>query len=147
MIKNGNNRTFSNSIAATRAQNSAIARKNYASTAGQRQQNMFASQGELAPSQTSSVGKLIGNALDRNVISKEYHQGAYPSFLRSNGPFKVYDHATKKGTQYVANIQYINDQAQKRFQSELTNIKQVREFERKQFEKTKYQQDLVATHK
>ena len=147
MIKNGNNRTFSNSIAATRAQNSAIARKNYASTASQRQQNMFASQAELTPSQTSSVGKLIGNALDRNVISKEYHQQAYPSFLRSNGPFKVYDHAHQKGTQYVANIQYINDQAQKRFQSELTNIKQVREFERKQFEKSKYQQDLVATHK
>lgn len=40
---------------------------------------------------------MIGQALDRKKISNSYHNNAYPYFLRSQGPFKVYDHAKAKG--------------------------------------------------
>ena len=54
------------------------------------------------------MSTLIGQALDRKQISNNYHCQAYPSFMRSNGPFKVYDHAQTKGKQYVSNLQDIN---------------------------------------
>lgn len=68
------------------------------------EETQFKSQNDLTPSQTDSINKLIGNALDRKVISENYHFQAYPSFLRSNGPYRVYDHATTKGTKCVKNI-------------------------------------------
>lgn len=40
-----------------------------------------------------SAKKLIGLALERKNISDQYQANFYPSFLRSHGPFKVYDHA------------------------------------------------------
>lgn len=49
----------------------------------------------------NSVKNLIGLALNRKQISGNYHHNAYPYFLRSQGPFKVYDHAQAKGQQYV----------------------------------------------
>ena len=58
---------------------------------------------------------MIGAALDRKKISAEYHHSAYPYFFRSQGPFKVYDHAYAKGQKYVSIIQQINDQAHQRF--------------------------------
>jgi len=42
--------------------------------------------------------------------------------MRSNGPFKVYDHAQAKGKQYVSNLQEINHQALKRFENEVKGI-------------------------
>lgn len=47
--------------------------------------------------QNMKIEQLIGLALDRKRISKQYYNNAYPYFLRSQGPFKVYDHAKAKG--------------------------------------------------
>lgn len=40
---------------------------------------------------------MVGMALQRKHISQNYHHNAYPYFMRSQGPFKVYDHASAKG--------------------------------------------------
>ena len=45
----------------------------------------------------NSANNLIGDALNRKVVSDHYHSKAYPLFMQSNGPFKVYDHAESKG--------------------------------------------------
>jgi hypothetical protein len=47
---------------------------------------------------------MIGMALQRKKISNSYHYNAYPSFMHSHGPFKLYDHAAAKGKQYVHNL-------------------------------------------
>jgi len=47
------------------------------------------------------MDNLIGLALDRKNISNQYYNNAYPYFLRSQGPFKVYDHAKSKGQNFV----------------------------------------------
>lgn len=52
----------------------------------------------------NNMKNLIGLALNRKQVSNNYHYSAYPYFLRSQGPYKVYDHATTKGQQYVANL-------------------------------------------
>ena len=52
---------------------------------------------------------MIGLALERKTISKDFHSNAYPSFFKSSGPFRIYDHAVAKGKNYVGNIQSIND--------------------------------------
>lgn len=80
-------------------------------------------------------------------MSPGYHSQAYPYFMRSQGPFKIYDHAQHKGQQYVHNIQEINNMAHQRFQEECAKIKDSREFEREQFTWQKQKQDLIAVHK
>ena len=40
--------------------------------------------------------EIIGDALNRKTTSENYSI-EYPKFLRSNGPFNIYDHAKKKG--------------------------------------------------
>jgi len=52
---------------------------------------------KLISNQTGKKTQLIGQALERHTISNGYHQ-AYPSFLKSSGPFNVYDHARAKGS-------------------------------------------------
>jgi hypothetical protein len=64
------------------------------------------------------VRTIIGLALNRKQVSANYHSQAYPYFMRSQGPFKIYDHAQHKGKQYVHNIQEINNLAHQRFQEE-----------------------------
>ena len=81
----------------------------------------------------ANMKNLIGLALNRKQVSNNYHYSAYPYFLRSQGPYKVYDHATTKGQQYVANLQEINEQAHNRFIQECKKVKEVRDFEREQF--------------
>ena len=89
---------------------------------------------------------LIGLALNRKQVSSNYHYSAYPYFLRSQGPYKVYDHATTKGQQYVANLQEINEQAHNRFIQECKKVKEVRDFEREQFGWQKQKQDIIAAN-
>ena len=48
-----------------------------------------------------TLQKDVGAALDRKRISENYHSICYPSFFYSNGPFRVYDHGTAKGTAKV----------------------------------------------
>ena len=76
------------------------------------------------------VRSLIGLALSRKQISKSYHYNAYPYFLKSNGPFKIYDHAAAKGKQFVHNLQETYNQADSRFRKECDEIKQLREHQR-----------------
>ena len=89
---------------------------------------------------------LISTALNRHEVSENYHSKAYPYFLRSQGPYSVYDHAKAKGQQYVRNLQTTNDLAHKRFKDECLKIKDTRHQEREQFDWQKKKQDLIATH-
>lgn len=50
-------------------------------------------QSATAESQDEDVRTIIGLALNRKQIGPGYHTDAYPYFMRSQGPFKVYDHA------------------------------------------------------
>jgi hypothetical protein len=47
--------------------------------------------------------ELIGDALNRKTISKNYRV-AYPLFMHSNGPFKIYEHAQQKGNKIYNNF-------------------------------------------
>jgi CTP:phosphocholine cytidylyltransferase-like protein len=91
-----------------------------------------------------SVKNLIGLALERKQISNNYQSNAYPYFLRSQGPFRIYDHAQAKGKNYVGNIQAINEQARQRLEKEYHQIKEVRSFEREEFGWQKKKQDIIA---
>ena len=55
--------------------------------------------------------------------------------MKSQGPFKIYDHAATKGD--TDKVKKINSQAQKRFQNELHQIKDLRDVERQQFYSSK----------
>jgi len=50
---------------------------------------------------------IIGDSLKRKTVSDKYHSQAYPSFLHSTGPFRVYDHADAK--QEYSKIHNINE--------------------------------------
>lgn len=41
-----------------------------------------------------SVRKLVQKALNRKTISQAYHTHV-PAFLRSEGPFAIYDHSLR----------------------------------------------------
>jgi len=71
MIKNGNRKFQSNSIQPNTRRHAppGLMQATYNTTKG----NLFQSQTDLTPSHTSSVGNLIGNALDRKQISTQYH--------------------------------------------------------------------------
>ena len=66
--------------------------------------------------------------------------------MRSQGPFKIYDHSHVKGQQYVQNLNETNNQAHERFIKECEHIREVRKFEKKQFGWQKKKQDIVASH-
>ncbi len=88
---------------------------------------------ERRTSNPEHMKNIIGLALQRNQISNQYHNQAYPYFLRSQGPFEVYDHAQSKGQQFVQNLQETNNQAHERFVKECEEIKAVRHYEKDQF--------------
>ena len=51
-----------------------------------------------------------GSALDRKMISSNFHTTSYPSFGYSTGPFRVYEHSVAKGT--VKQVQRCRTRAQ-----------------------------------
>ena len=53
-------------------------------------------------------------ALYRKKISNEYHT-TVPKFMRSQGPFAVYDHAAHKGAHSYETVGNVNEQALTRF--------------------------------
>ena len=53
-------------------------------------------------------------ALYRKVISDKYHTSV-PRFLRSQGPFAVYDHAAHKGNRTYETVGVVSEQALNRF--------------------------------
>ncbi len=60
-------------------------------------------------------------ALYRKKISDKYHT-SLPKFLRSQGPFAVYDHATIKGGQAFEKVGKVNEQALDRFKQDMTSV-------------------------
>ena len=86
-----------------------------------------ATAGSRKSSNDDDVRTIIGLALNRKQISSGYHSQAYPYFMRSQGPFKIYDHATAKGQQFVQNLAETNQQAHARFQEECQKIKEARD--------------------
>lgn len=71
-------------------------------------------------------------ALYRKKISNSYHT-AVPKFMRSQGPFAVYDHAQHKGAHSYETVGSVNEQALARYKEQSKNIRQVRENEKNQF--------------
>lgn len=97
--------------------------------------------------QSQMIQQIISSALDRKQISQSFYSQAYPAFLQSQGPYKIYDHAAAKGKQYVANLQSTNNQAHLRFQHEINLIKEARETEKDNFYISKDNQDYLASTK
>ena len=56
----------------------------------------------------------IEKALYRKKISDNYHTSV-PKFLRSQGPFAVYDHAAHKGSNAYETVGSVNQQALQRY--------------------------------
>jgi hypothetical protein len=71
-------------------------------------------------------------ALYRKKISDKYHTSV-PKFLRSQGPFAVYDHAAHKGGRSYETVGNVNEQALSRFNQDVNNIQKTREGEKQQF--------------
>lgn len=71
-------------------------------------------------------------ALYRKKISDKYHTSV-PKFLRSQGPFAVYDHSAHKGAGSFDKIGNVNEQAINRFNSQIQGIQRQRELEKNQF--------------
>lgn len=77
----------------------------------------------------------VEQALNRKIISDNYHT-AVPKFLRSQGPFAVYDHSAHKGTRSHEMTGAVNEQALGRFNSEIDKVQRQREHEQQQFYST-----------
>ena len=58
---------------------------------------------------------LIGNALNRHEISDQYHTEGPPGFMKSMGPFCIYDHAKAKGGIFADSKQVSGLMAKRRF--------------------------------
>ena len=71
-------------------------------------------------------------ALYRKKISEKYHTSV-PKFLRSQGPFAVYEHSAHKGGATFATFGAAHEQGVNRFNSEVQQLQQKREFEKDQF--------------
>lgn len=56
----------------------------------------------------------VEQALYRKKISNNYHT-AVPKFMRSQGPFAVYDHAQHKGAHSYDTVGNVNEQALARY--------------------------------
>lgn len=91
----------------------------------------------ISPQKDTDYGKLIKKALHRKKISNAYHT-TLPTFLRSDGPFSIYDHSLRyDGAAKKANEPSVTDKATiaalKRYENDLLNLKQLREKEQTQF--------------
>ena len=76
--------------------------------------------------------EIIKNALNRKQISHEYHT-TLPKFMKSQGPFAVYDHSVHKGSS-TANINStVTELALKRHFDEVHRLQGTREGEKNQF--------------
>ena len=76
--------------------------------------------------------EFIKKALDRKRISHGYHT-TLPMFLKSQGPFAVYDHAMHRGTDQDLIFATATEQALNRHNDDVDRLRQQREFERGQF--------------
>ena len=65
-------------------------------------------------------------ALYRKKISDKYHTSV-PKFMRSQGPFAIYDHSAHKGENTFATVGGVNEMALNRFKDEVQNVQKTRE--------------------
>lgn len=86
----------------------------------------------ISASNDDSINDIIGRALNRKTISNAYHS-EYPRFLKSQGPFKIYNHYEVKGQDHVENISRAKQEAVRRFHNELDKITNLREEQKKAF--------------
>ncbi|CDW91690.1 UNKNOWN [Stylonychia lemnae] len=93
----------------------------------QQSQNQFQTQSQFFQSYKSQDPKL-------NLSLGQYSQH-YPAFLRSNGPFQVYNHHKVKGDQYYDNNKRAKEEAKKRLKDQLEGIKQTRQQQKEVFHK------------
>ena len=56
-----------------------------------------------------------------------------PKFMRSHGPFAVYDHAAHKGVHSYETVGAVNEQALGRFNEQIQGVQKTRHNEKKQF--------------
>lgn len=91
--------------------------------------------------------KIIGDSLKRKTVSDQYHSHAYPSFLRANGPYRVYDHAEAQGPREHEKMQNINEQAADRFNEELEQIRNLKEFQKTEFTTNGINHDMILQYK
>jgi hypothetical protein len=81
--------------------------------------------------------KTISKALDRKRMSSQYHT-QMPVFMRSEGPYSIYDHSLKQGgpPDQPTHTDQVADLALRRYEHELQKLKDVREHEKKTFFET-----------
>lgn len=63
--------------------------------------------------------------------------------MQSTGPFKVYNHAEAKGPKEYVNSKIINEQAVDRFNQEIEELKNMKEFQKNQFLTSKQAADML----
>ena len=76
--------------------------------------------------------EIIKNALNRKQISHDYHT-TLPKFMKSQGPFAVYDHAIHKGEGTTQVNSMVTEQALNRHFDEVKRLQGMREGEQAQF--------------
>ena len=74
----------------------------------------------------------VEQALYRKKISDTYHTSV-PKFMRSQGPFAVYDHSAHKGDNSFITVGGVNELALTRFKNEVVGVQQTREKQKQQF--------------
>ena len=68
----------------------------------------------------------------QSILPSKVYQGV-PAFLRSEGPFTVYNHHKVKGEEYYENAKLTKSQAKLRIQQQLDDLRQRKEQEKKLF--------------
>ena len=79
--------------------------------------------------------EIIKNALNRKQISHDYHT-TLPKFMKSQGPFAVYEHAVHKGSSTANIASAVTEMALKRHFDEVQRLQEKRISEKDQFYKT-----------
>ena len=82
--------------------------------------------------------RVLSQALDRKTISQAYHTEV-PTFLKAEGPFIIYNHSLRNGQSKISakplltSPEYAAQNALKRHEEELLNLKILRENQKRQF--------------
>lgn len=72
----------------------------------------------------------------KSLATKQLYTSNYPVFLRSNGPYHVYNHFKERaGAAYLDNTKKAKEDAKKRLQDQLEDLKRGREVERDIFKR------------
>lgn len=87
----------------------------------------------MTPVTEKDYSRTIQKALNRKKISPAYHTNM-PAFLRSEGPFSMYDHSLRYDGSTNAGEPSVTDKATvaalRRYENDLANLKNLREKEK-----------------